>query len=105
MRDDKDPGTLELETRRPGRPSILHSGPMSDAERARAYRRRRREEAMAGGDLTQISTTVLLDRIRRAITFHHAPATVGRMVAELSRRYPDTMPRTLADRYRLELED
>nr|WP_295375884.1 hypothetical protein [Pseudoxanthomonas sp.] len=89
MRDEKDPGTLEMVfPRRRGRPP-LHGVAMSAAERARNYRANRRHRRETGSRVLHVQTdTTLLDKIRDAISSGRSPATIGRLVAELSVRYP-----------------
>jgi hypothetical protein len=65
MRDEKDPGTLEMPLpRKRGRPPKLESGPMSPATRAWLYRRRRRNDL---SDLKDKSDASLIDAIKRSM--------------------------------------
>jgi len=89
MRDEKDPGTLELVfPRRRGRPP-LHGVAMTAAERARNYRANRRHRRETGSRVLHVqSDTTLLDKIRDAISVGRTPMAIGRLVAELAARYP-----------------
>lgn len=76
-----DPGN------RRGRPP-KYGRAMSDAERAREYRLRRRQRAASGSQVLQVQTdTILLDKIRAAVTAGDR-ALVATLAAELVRRYP-----------------
>lgn len=119
MRDQKDPGTLDLLPPKRGRPCLdSESGPMTPAEKQRRYRQLR--SARAGRIATQaprvldvshddylettlaLTDAVLLDAIRDEASFlsgllskgsarGSAPAKkrIGALVAELARRYPE----------------
>lgn len=64
MRDEKDPGTLEMSLpRKRGRPAKHASGAMTPAARAREYRYRRRWDSSCIGDMSDAS---LIDSIRHA---------------------------------------
>jgi hypothetical protein len=70
MRDDKDPGTLELTLpRKRGRPPKFGYA-MSDAQRAARYRARRAGQANHA-DVRSCSDMVLLDKIRAAVSARH----------------------------------
>jgi len=117
MRDEKDPGTLEMLPAKRGRPCLhFESGPMTPAEKQRRYRELRR--ARAGSiahhapralnpaadhylDTTMgLTDAVLLDAIRKEADFLQrlvaqggrgaAPSRkrIGALVGELARRYP-----------------
>lgn len=89
MRDEKDPGTLEMVfPRRRGRPP-LHGVAMTAAERARNYRANRRHRRESGTRVLHVqSDTTLLDKIRDAISAGRSPSVIARLVAELATRYP-----------------
>lgn len=90
MRDEKDPGTMEMPlSRKRGRPA-LHGKAMSPAERMRNYRAARREAASKrsvarypGGK----SDAVVLDALRIAVAEGRASA-VWLLTQELRDRYP-----------------
>ncbi|MEA9482263.1 hypothetical protein VC290_18255 [Xanthomonas campestris] len=87
MRDEKDCGTLEMPIPgRPGRPPANGLRAMSDAQRAQAYRARK-AKLLSKAKPAELSDSLLLDKIRRAIDDGSAKRTVARLVAELSRRY------------------
>jgi len=110
MRDEKDPGTLEMLPAKRGRPVLdPESGPMTAAEKQRRYRQnraaqgngcRRMSRVTAAGALEDFTDAVLLDTIRAELNFIRAlerqggmgmaPAKkrVGALAGELSRRYP-----------------
>ncbi len=86
MRDEKDPGTLELALpRKRGRPPTFGYA-MTDAQRAARYRARRADQADEG-DVRRCSDMVLLDRIRAAISSKD-PELTGFLVHVLWERYP-----------------
>ncbi|MEA9655857.1 hypothetical protein ABFU65_10010 [Xanthomonas campestris pv. raphani] len=88
MRDEKDPGTRELPLPgRPGRPPANGLHAMSDAERAQAYRARK-AKLLTKAKPAELSDSLLLDKIRRAIDNGSAKRTVAKLVTELARRYP-----------------
>lgn len=112
MRDEKDPGTLEMLPPKLGRPCIYEDGPMTPAEKQRRYRERVRSRArtaisqaarMKPGDLNPLAdyTDVqLLEAIRQQIDLLAAMEAgggrakdstkkpIGALVGELARRYP-----------------
>lgn len=90
MRDDRDPGTLEMPLRgRPGRPPADGIAAKTDAERAAAYRERKANRLRVGhARPAQLSDSLLLDLIRKSIDNGSARGTVARLVAELATRYP-----------------
>lgn len=118
MRDQHDTQTSDLMPAKRGRPcKNPEFGPMSTADRARAYRNRKRARAgMAQSDaagkqnysLTQLATEysdlVLLEAIRKERAFLESIVTgpqkgkgaapsrrrLGNLVAELAHRYPIT---------------
>ena len=86
MRDDNDPGTLELVLpRKRGRPPKFGYA-MSDAQRAGRYRARRSGQANHA-DVRQCSDMVLLDKIRSSIRAKD-PELTGFLVHVLWQRYP-----------------
>lgn len=65
MRDEKDPGTLEMPLpRKRGRPPKYASGPMTPAVRAYLYRRRRANDF---SDLKDKSDASLIDSIKSSM--------------------------------------
>ncbi|CRD50636.1 hypothetical protein GGD72_000796 [Stenotrophomonas maltophilia] len=86
MRDDKDPGTLELTLpRKRGRPPKFGYA-MSDAQRAARYRARRAGQANHA-DVRSCSDMVLLDKIRAAVSARDTELA-GFLVHVLWQRYP-----------------
>jgi hypothetical protein len=86
MRDEEDPGTLELMLpRKRGRPPTFGYA-MTDAQRAARYRARRAGQA-DHADVRTCSDMVLLDKIRAAISAKDAELT-GFLVHVLWQRYP-----------------
>jgi len=86
MRDEEDPGTLELMLpRKRGRPPTFGYA-MTDAQRAARYRARRAGQA-DHADVRTCSDMVLLDKIRASITAKDAELT-GFLVHVLWQRYP-----------------
>ncbi|XQA60994.1 hypothetical protein ACM9XD_16530 [Xanthomonas sacchari] len=90
MRDDRDPGTIEMPLRgRPGRPPADGIAAKTDAERAAAYRQRKAKRLRVGhARPAQLSDSLLLDLIRKSIDNGSTPHTIARLVAELATRYP-----------------
>lgn len=110
MRDEKDPGTLDMIPAKRGRPCVdPERGPMTAAEKQRRYRELRKAQGngcmkmskvSAPGALEDFSDVVLLDALKADLHFirlmegeggrPHLPARrrIARMAAELSRRYP-----------------
>jgi len=110
VRDEKDPGTLEMLPAKRGRPVLnAEFGPMTAAEKQRRYRQsrlalgngcRKMSRVSAPGALEDFTDAVLLDTIRAELNFIRAleaqggrgmaPAKnrVGALVGELARRYP-----------------
>ena len=110
MRDEKDPGTLDMIPAKRGRPVLdPERGPMTPAEKQRRYRQnriakgngcRKMSRVSAPGALEDFADCVLLDAIRSDLNFVHilevqggrgaAPARkrIAAMAAELARRYP-----------------
>ncbi len=96
MRDDKDPGTLEMKLpKRRGRPPANGVAAQSAADHSRMYRARRKVGAMyAWCDVIQtpgiggepVSDVVVLDAIRMAIAKGQRTAVVD-LAEELIRRY------------------
>lgn len=80
MRDEKDPGTIEMALRRKaGRPA-LGKFAMSDAERAAKYRAsRRRSSVIARGksEYRHLSDAALVDALRLAIAEGRRAAVVS----------------------------
>lgn len=86
MRDDKDPGTIELHIpRKRGRPP-LNTEAMTPAEKQRRYRAQR-AQASASGLPRNHTDTVLIDCIRRSLSDGSSSRTVARLVDELARRH------------------
>lgn len=86
MRDEQDPGTLELMLpRKRGRPPKFGYA-MTDAQRAARYRARRAGQA-GHADVRSCSDMVLLDKIRAAISSRD-PELTGFLVHVLWQRYP-----------------
>ena len=81
------------QTRKPGRPPKSAAGAMTPAERARAYRERRKKLAtgkalFAGIDdrvSNQVSTPAMIDALRDAFA-RHDHATGKRLLRELGQR-------------------
>lgn len=105
MRDPKDTDTHDMHPAKRGRPCLdPDAGPMTEAERARRYRRRRTLSAqkantnasrkIANEALPRYSDVDLIDAIRLAVAdAKDFPRGIGRkragvLIAELSRRYP-----------------
>lgn len=90
MRDEKDPGTLEMELPQParkrGRPCKSSSGePMTPAVRAALYRRRR-ALGFLSNSLAEMRDASLIDAIRRNV--HEGDQDVRDMyIEELVRRH------------------
>ena len=70
MRDEKDPGTIEMSLKRkPGRPAVGEVA-MSDAERAAKYRAGRRRSAVVArgkSEYRDLSDAALVDALRFAM--------------------------------------
>ncbi|MEA9951724.1 hypothetical protein VDG37_03030 [Xanthomonas campestris pv. raphani] len=88
MRDDKDPGTIEMQLpKRRGRPPINGVAAQSAADHSRAYRQRRKS-AVNNFSRGQVLTDVqLLDRLRQAITSGNAKLA-GIYARDMQERYP-----------------
>ncbi|WP_407466500.1 hypothetical protein [Xanthomonas campestris] len=85
MRDDKDPGTLEMQLpKRRGRPPINGVAAQSAADHSRAYRQRRKAEQCTR--LQDMSDMALVDAIRRAVSDGNAELIVG-LANQLRYRY------------------
>ncbi|AJQ87725.1 hypothetical protein ACQEPV_011860 [Xanthomonas oryzae pv. oryzicola] len=88
MRDDKDPGTIEMQLpKRRGRPPANGVAAQTAADLSRAYRQRRRAAVnnyKRGEVLTDMQ---LLDRLRRAITSGNAQLA-GIYARDMQERYP-----------------
>lgn len=87
MRDEKDPGTIEmaLASRRGRKP--INGVAMTAAERQAQYRFRRKAAANSGSrKLDAFTDTALLDRIRLELSDGNDRAA-KRFIGELSRRY------------------
>ncbi|APP80710.1 hypothetical protein [Xanthomonas hortorum] len=85
MRDDKDPGTLEMQLpKRRGRPPINGVSAQSAADHSRAYRQRRKAEQ--GTRLHDMSDMALVDAIRKAVSEGNAALIVG-LATQLRYRY------------------
>lgn len=109
MRDEKDPGTLEMLPAKRGRPALNPDfGPMTPAEKQRRYRNRVRSRAgMAASQvarrkkmddlnwLADYSDVQLLEAVRSKLSdirqlgdTEGRQKSVGALVGELARRYP-----------------
>ncbi len=113
MRDEKDPGTLDMIPAKRGRPVLYPDyGPMTPAEKQRRYRERVRSRARTatsqaarmkpGGlnPLVDYSDVQLLEAIRQQMDLLAAMEAsggrakdstkkpIGALVGELARRYP-----------------
>jgi len=87
MRDEKDPGTVEmaLASRRGRKP--INGVAMTAAERQAQYRFRRKAAANSGSrKLEAFTDTALLDRIRLELSGDNAKAA-KRYIVELARRH------------------
>jgi hypothetical protein len=89
MRDEKDPGTLEMPLpRRRGRPPANGVAAQSAADHSRAYRQRRKAAVYRwDAPAEQVTDMVLIDRLRSAISDGNAKAA-GVYLRELQERYP-----------------
>ncbi|QSQ40418.1 hypothetical protein ISN35_15325 [Xanthomonas translucens pv. undulosa] len=89
MRDEKDPGTIEMQLpKRRGRPPANGIAAQTAADHSRAYRQRRRGAVLYGGyKLGELTDTVLLDRLRMAISEGNAKLA-GIYAREIQERYP-----------------
>jgi len=94
MRDERDPGTIELRySSRTGRRAI-HGTAMTGAERARRYRERKFTKIVeARRDPAQASNATLLNGLRDAMALTDAGAgsanaLVHQILAEFAKRYP-----------------
>jgi hypothetical protein len=94
MRDELDPGTIEMHyPARTGRPA-LSGAAMSGAERARRYRARKLAKIVeARRDPSKASNATLLSGLRDAMALSDAGTTSGnvlvrQILAELAARYP-----------------
>ncbi|MCW0399812.1 hypothetical protein NB688_002849 [Xanthomonas sacchari] len=90
MRDEKDPGTLEMPLpRHRGRPP-KYDRPMTAADRAAMYRLRRKTEAYKVSsdpdELAQLSDVVLLDRLRMEMGDGNK-RLVKALLSEIARRH------------------
>ncbi|WP_258079620.1 hypothetical protein [Xanthomonas arboricola] len=85
MRDEKDPGTLEMPLpAKRGRPPKYSSGAMSAAERAAAYRRNRKNDAHAAWR-KDVSDAAMIDALRDAMARGEADYAL-KLLAELRMR-------------------
>ncbi len=94
MRDEKDPGTLEMPLpRRRGRPPRYTSGPMTPAERARRYRQGLKMEARQAVPSivleadNPVRDAAILEALRHAVSVSDARA-VWELTTELQQRFP-----------------
>lgn len=89
MRDEKDPGTIEVQQpKRRGRPPANGVAAKSAADHSRAYRQRRRAIASRwDSPKDAVTDMVLLDRLRMAISSGDIKAA-GIYAHELQQRYP-----------------
>lgn len=87
MRDEKDPGTVEMQLpRKQGRPP-KYGEAMSAAERARDYRRKRKQDAMAyiGQPEQEASIAAAIDSLRYAFAQGEANTALA-LLADLRMR-------------------
>ncbi|CEM58252.1 hypothetical protein [Xanthomonas campestris] len=85
MRDEKDPGTVEMSLpAKRGRPPKYSSGAMSAAERAVAYRRNRKNDAHAAWR-KDVSDSAMIDALRDAMARGEADYAL-RLLADLRMR-------------------
>lgn len=87
MRDEKDPGTLEMQLpRKQGRPP-KYGEAMTAAERARDYRRKRKQESMAylGQSQKEVSIAATIDSLRYAFANGEADTALA-LLADLRMR-------------------
>ncbi|WOB49430.1 hypothetical protein NYR97_19880 [Xanthomonas hydrangeae] len=88
MRDEKDPGTIEMQLpKRRGRPPANGVAAQTAADHSRAYRQRRKSVVnnyKRGEVLTDMQ---LLDRLRQAITSGNAQLA-GIYARDIQDRYP-----------------
>lgn len=85
VRDEKDPGTLEMPLpAKRGRPPKYSSGAMSAAERAAAYRRNRKNDAHAAWR-KDVSDAAMIDALRDAMARGEADYAL-KLLADLRMR-------------------
>lgn len=91
MRDEKDPGTMEMPlARKRGRPPRMGVA-MTAADRAFAYRQRRKIAAdwwATSAELHALSDAALVDSLREAVS-KGRNASLHSCLRELARRYPE----------------
>ncbi|AZR30966.1 hypothetical protein [Xanthomonas vasicola] len=88
MRDDKDPGTMEMQLpKRRGRPPANGVAAQTAADLSRAYRQRRRAAVNNYKCCEVLTDMELLDRLRRAITSGNAQLA-GIYARHIQQRYP-----------------
>jgi hypothetical protein len=89
MRDEKDPGTIEMRLPgRKGRPA-LNGHAMSDAERSRRYRERRHDRMrVAVRTPEQASNAALLEELRAAMA-DGSGYGVHNVLREIAKRFPE----------------
>lgn len=74
MRDQKDPGTIEMPLRKKSGPKPKNGRAMTPAQRAAKYRRERRIVVLSArgkGPLSKLTDVQLVDALRQAITLGH----------------------------------
>jgi hypothetical protein len=74
MRDEKDPGTIEMPLRKKPGPKPKNGRPMTPAQRAAKYRRERRLLALSArgkGPLSKLTDVQLVDALRQALALGH----------------------------------
>ncbi|MBB5865922.1 hypothetical protein [Xanthomonas sp. 3058] len=69
MRDEKDPGTLEMQLpKRRGRPPLNGLSAQTAADHSRAYRQRRKSQLRAEVKIADMSDMAIIDALRRAVS-------------------------------------
>ncbi|MBC3972843.1 hypothetical protein [Xanthomonas translucens] len=89
MRDERDPGTLEMQLpKRRGRPPANGVAAQTAADHSRAYRQRRKAVVVRyDAPKDAVTDMVLLDRLRMAISEGNAQLA-GIYAREIQERYP-----------------
>lgn len=86
MRDENDSATLELDLpKKRGRPAKSKLGPMTAAERAKAYRRKFALRDRTAFDVKDMTTTQLVSELSKSMTSGF-PTLAKAIMAELSKR-------------------
>lgn len=90
MRDEKDPGTIEMPlARKRGRPAKFATGPMTPAQRAHLYRYRRKMDFRAPEEKSDASLIDDIKRCRAAVQAGDSDhqSVLDMYVEELVKRY------------------